>query len=135
MAGGCRSRLTAARLNVGAGAPINVAMACSNCARWRFCTSTWVSVLSSNACCCATSRPVPAPRSWRALTKPSALRCSAIDRSSTSSDASSVTRLNQSDASSALTTSRVLARSAADCSAEALAPSTLRDTRPARSTS
>ena len=51
--------------STGAGVPVSVAIACSNCARWRRSRSTWVSVVSSSACCCATSRPETAPRSWR----------------------------------------------------------------------
>ena len=53
----------------GAGVPVSVAMACSNWTRCLRSTSTCVSVLSSSACCCATSRPEAAPRSWRAVAR------------------------------------------------------------------
>ncbi len=84
MAGGAIRRTSGAMVNSGAGVPESVATACSNCPRVLRKTSTCVSVLSSNACCCATSRPDAAPRSCRAVASSNARRCSAIDWASTS---------------------------------------------------
>ena len=72
----------------GAGSPTKVAMACSNYDRCRRRISTWVKVLSSSACCCATSKPEVAPSSLRAVTKAKAFFCRSIDRASTCSSAS-----------------------------------------------
>ena len=46
---------------------LSVASACWNWLRWRRSTSTCTSVLSISVCCCATSSPEVAPRSWRVV--------------------------------------------------------------------